>query len=282
MDHLAEHQAALATVLAQVSAWQSNGAWQALMDLAELGVALQKSQTPAMAQRLGDFVSDVGQITAQLSNPEVRQLLEQIAESGSTFTEAVQQLTQWQEDGTMRTLTEMTGLIGAVRKSLTPPMVERVGNLVAQLGTMADAATDPGMTAVLAQLSVHQVAVSQLLDALGQWSQDGTWNILVETIGMLRSLRDSMNPSMVQRVSNILSQATRLLDAAMDSGVPQAAERLNEQAALALAEARRDPSKVTLTSLYRALRDPEVQLGIKTVMALVKRVPTILGNLADS
>lgn len=81
---------------------------------------------------------------------------------------------------------------------------------------------------------------------------------------------------MAERLAIGVEEVTQALLKATESGLVDLAAKTISEAAVALQEAKTDTRKVTVTGLFKVLKDPQAQLGLKTAYGLLKRLPNIL------
>ena len=280
IDSVLEHENAIRLTLSQLADWHENGTWEALTELASLVTAFKESATPQMAERVGTLLSGAGELTAMVTGHESKAMLAEILEHGPALTTAVTQLEHWQHDGTWEALTEFTSLLTAFKSSATPQMAERVASMISSLGTLAGRATESDAMSAINFVLDNQEDIMSLFEQMIQWQQDGTWGTLTQWVGLIRGLTDSLNPLMVERVVTTVTQLGTLLNQMLTGGVTDMALNALSQLAKAQTEAREDPHKVTLGSLLRSMKDPEIQLGMKTLLNVLRRLPSILDPLS--
>ncbi|MHB1956045.1 MAG: DUF1641 domain-containing protein, partial [Sulfobacillus sp.] len=258
--------------------WQHDGTWDALTEMASLATAFKESATPQMAERIGTMLSNTGELAALATTHETKVLLEDMLEHGPALTTAVSQLDHWQQDGTWDALTEFTSLLGAFKSSATPQMAERVASLVSSLGTLAARATESDVLTGINYLLDNQDGMMRLLDQMLIWQDDGTWAAIVDFSSLIGAFRDSTTSQMIERVTSIVVEASRVLDSAIRAGLLDLGLKLLDAATKSVEEAKHDKQRITATGMLRAIKDPEVQVGLKTTINLLKRLPGILEN----
>ncbi len=256
----------------QVSS-ETLGEWTALL------TALRDSATPAMAERIGTMLSTLGQLTERVSEPAAMDILETIIEKHDALTTSLEQLERWQQDGTWTALTDFASLFTAVKNSATPPMAERIGTLLTQLGKLANKVAKTDALPLLDNLLDNQSELLAIMDQLISWQHSGTWDAIVEFTSLMKALQDSVSPQMSERVAQLAQQAGRGMNQMMDSGVVDLTADMISQLTDAFNEAQADSRKVTLGTMLRAIKDPDIQISLKTLMGLLHRLPGILDSL---
>ncbi|WP_053960531.1 DUF1641 domain-containing protein [Sulfobacillus thermosulfidooxidans] len=271
-----DHSAALTDMLAQLGQWHQDGTWKALTEFTALLTAVKNSATPAMAERLGTLLANSGDLATLLTDPDAKALVTETFDHSAALTDMLAQLGQWHQDGTWKALTEFTALLTAVKNSATPAMAERIGTLMSQFGTLATKATDSDALHAIDHLLDNQQGLLTMMDQLIVWQKNGTWNALVELTSTAKAIKDSLNPVMIERLATVAQQAGNALNQALTSGLLDLGLDLFEQLTDAFAEAQTDSRKVTLGSMLRMLKEPEIQVSLKTLFGLLRRLPTVL------
>ncbi len=276
IDSILEHENTIQLTLSQLDAWYENGTWQALTELASLVTAFKESATPQMAERMGTLLSGAGELTAMVATQESKTMLAELLERGPALTTAVTQLDHWQHDGTWEALTEFTSLLTAFKSSATPHMAERVASLMSSLGTLAARATETDAISAINFVLDHQEGMMSLLRQLIKWQKDGTWDAIVDFSSLISAFHDGATAPMIERVTDIVVEASRVLDNTIRSGLLDLGLKIMDAAANAATEAKHDPRRMTATGLLRSIKDPEVQLGMKMLINLLKKLPDVV------
>lgn len=275
-DSLDKHKESLDWVLDRLNTWVEDGTFQSLEEFARLLGAVRQGATPQMAERMGTLMTSAGGLVEQASRPEFQSLLATTLANEPSLEEIVTRLAIWQEDGTWNALVESAGFVKAVRDSMTPPMIERVGQLTADLGSLLADMTQKDTLTDLKALMSHHGALLESVQQLAQWQEDGSWKSLTELMGLLHAVTNSLTPSMMERMARFIGDAGQALSLALESGLLDLGVNLISEASQSLQDAKKDPRKVTITSLLRTLKEPEMQLGLKTALGILKRLPKVL------
>lgn len=278
LDTVFENESALQQTLAQLGAWHDNGTWQALTELASLVTAFKESATPQMAERIGTLLSGAGELTAMVGTQESKAMLAEFLERGPALTAAVTQLDHWQHDGTWEALTDFTSLLTAFKSSATPQMAERVASLMSSLGTLAARATETDAMSAIHFVLDNQESMMSLFRQMIKWQEDGTWAAIVDFSSLIGAFRDGSTAQMIERVAVIVVETSRVLDNAIRSGLLDLGLKIMDAAASSATEAKNDPKRMTATGAIRSIKDPEVQLGMKMMINLLKKLPDIVVN----
>ena len=128
-------------------------------------------------------------------------------------------------------------------------------------------AADP-MTKELA-LGLRQVA---------EWRANGTWALMEDMVNLAKSLYDSLSPALAERMTAFVVEVVGALDQLMSAGMLDVSVRLAGVGAESLAHAQDDHRRLTAARLWREIQDPDVQVGIKTLLHVLRRVPYLLGG----
>ncbi|MBT9260292.1 MAG: DUF1641 domain-containing protein [Clostridiales bacterium] len=176
--------------------------------------------------------------------------------------------TAW--DGEALVAGEFLSLLGAVRESTTPELVGRISRLVGEGLEALSLLADPQMKELLWELRAKGPALKDLLQTVTAWQEDGLLEALGDMGKLAMALRESTTPALAARLAQ---QGVDLLDAArVIERLKDEVPRFQEMAAEALAEARADARPVGVGGLLRLLRDPDVQLGLKFMVNLSRRI----------
>ncbi|POB10015.1 MAG: DUF1641 domain-containing protein [Sulfobacillus thermosulfidooxidans] len=280
VDTILEHEAVIQSTLVQLARWHQDGTWNALVELASLAAAFKASATPPMAERVGSLLSNMGELTALAASDEAKKAAQELIERAPSLTQAAAQLDVWQHDGTWDAIKEFTALLTAVKSSASPAMAERVASLLSSLGSLAARASEPETVSALNFVLDNQNAMMSLFQQMVSWQHDGTWAAIVDFSSLISAVRDSATTQMVERVSGIVVEASRALDGAIRSGLLDLGLKIMDAAASAVEEAKADPQKMTAMGLLRALKDPDVQVGVKMIINVLKKVPHIMEGVS--
>lgn len=176
-----------------------------------------------------------------------------------------------------RELDELATVVKALQDGTTSQMVERVVGLGERLLEAADLLARPGMLELLRELSGAARGLTELLQTLRMLQETGTLEALTQLTLLAGAFKNSATDAMATRVAGLAAAGLELADQAVSSGAGQMLAGLGRASGEALAEAERDPRPVTLWGLRGQLRDPQVQKGVKLLLALTRRLPGILG-----
>ncbi len=279
VDLLVTRQQTLQTVLDQLEQWRQDGTWTALTEFTALLAGIKNSASAPLAERLGTLAAQLGDLVGSATDPAAQALLTHALDHEPALSATVRQLAEWHQDGTWTAMTEFAALLAGIKNSASAPLAERLGTLAAQLGPVVTRLTDAETLSTLDQVLDQQATLRVLLDQLSRWQQDGTWDAVTNLMGLARALQDSLNPLMIERLMTTGTQLGTLVNQLLTDGVAEAALGALRQLGDAQAEARTDPRRVTLGSLLRVIKDPEMQTGIKTLIGFLRRLPAILEPL---
>ncbi|MDA8066429.1 MAG: DUF1641 domain-containing protein [Thermaerobacter sp.] len=176
-----------------------------------------------------------------------------------------------------RELDELATVAKALQDGTTSQMVERVVGLGERLLEAADLLARPGMLELLRELSGAARGLTELLQTLRMLQDTGTLEALTQLALLAGAFKNSATDAMATRVAGLAASGLELADQAVSSGAGHMLAGLGRASGEALAEAERDPRPVTLWGLRGQLRDPQVQKGVKLLLALTRRLPGILG-----
>ena len=164
-------------------------------------------------------------------------------------------------------------LVALLEDLATPALVERVATLTATLGQLAALVTEPQAYEASTRLARTLPALATAAEQLRQWQQDGTWDALTEMAGLVAAVRDLATPNLTARVAET---ATALPESALRAQQIGALDVL-AGVGVAMREARQaadgDTRRISLWNLGHAIAEPEVQRGLKLLLALAAALP---------
>ena len=248
---------------------------ETLQEWTDLLRELHASAEPATTGRIADMLSQLnpGSVRGGEAAPPEPGASPSIAQG------AWEQLRAWQNDGTWQVLVEGLSLLSASKSSVTAPMAERVATLMAEVAPLLVLASDPAAKTVMQDALDHASALSAMLSQLGAWYQDGTWQVLVEMTTLVRAMRDSVSAAIIERLADTGQDAGRALVKVLNTGLLDAVPLLAAAVTDAFGQTRTNPQRVTIRSMLRMLKDPDVQISLQTLFGLLTRLPKILEEL---
>ncbi len=246
-----------------------------LQELTALLAAIKDSATPGLAERISQILVSLGIPASAVDAEKARDLVETTMQTSDALVEAMRQLDVWYRSGVWSSLTEMTAVLTALRDSATPHMVERLAEVAGGWGAIA-AQAGPGVASTVDAVETHGDELARVIHQVGQWQHDGTWDALTDFIVLARGLRDSVTPHVMERLTTLMTAATETLTAGMDSGLLDISVRAADALSSAKHSAEKDPTRITATGLFRSLKDPEIQRGLKVMMAFLRQLPDII------
>ncbi len=116
------------------------------------------------------------------------------------------------------------------------------------------------------------------LRQVAEWRANGTWALMEDLANLAKSLHDSLSPALAERMTAFGVEVVGALDQLMSAGLLETAVRLADVGADSLAHAQADHRQLTAVRLWREIQDPDVQVGIKTLLHVLRRVPDVLGG----
>lgn len=246
-----------------------------LRELTSLLGALKDSATAGLAERISNLMGSLGAVAGEIEVGPASAIVETAMDNADGLTTVMQQLGDWQRNGTWKSLTETVSLAAALRDSATPHLAERLSSMAIGLGEIAGEA-GPGVAETVSAVEEHGANLAGMIRQVGAWQQDGTWDALVQWMTVVKGVSDSLTPHLVERVVSLASDAVIELRQAMDLGLLDLAMRAAQALPAAADAARTDGSRVTAMGLVRSLKDPEIQSSVKLMMALLRRLPQIV------
>ena len=168
---------------------------------------------------------------------------------------------------------ELSSVASAVADSVTPALVERVTALLTEFGVIGSRLASPAGLGLVESVADQAQELTQLLRQMSVWQANGTWALVENTAALVKALQDSVSPALAERVIDFLVPVVGSLSQMDSAGMLEAAVRLAEAAPDSLAHAREDRRRLTVVALLREVQNPEVQLGIKTLLQMLRRLP---------
>ena len=251
-----------------------------LRELGSLLAAVKDSATSGLAERISVLMGSLGAVVAQVEPIPASALVESAMENASALTTAIQQLGDWQRNGTWDSLTETAAVVSAFRDSATPQIAERLAGLAGALGHIAGE-VGPGIAETVSAMEEHGAQLAGMLRQIGEWQNDGTWDSLVQLVTLLKGLNDSLTAHLLERLASFATEAVIDLRDALDLGLLDLGVRAMKALHEATTAAQSDTSRVTLTGLIRSLKNPQMQHAVKIMMAFMQRVPQIVAELDE-
>lgn len=246
-----------------------------LRELAALLGAVRDSATPGLAERISTMIVSLGAVAAEVEPTSASALVEAAMDNAEALTATIQQLGEWHRTGAWGSLTETMALVSALTDSATPQLAERMAGLAVGLGQIA-AEAGPGVAQTVSAVEAHGNILADMVHQVANWQQDGTWKVLMDTVSLIKGLNDSVTSPMVERTLSTATDALLMLSATLDSGLLTLGIRTAEVFQAAVKDAATDTTRVSATGLLRSLKDPEIQRGMRIMLALLRRMPNLI------
>ncbi len=248
-----------------------------LRELTALLNAIKDSATSGLAERISNLMVSLGAVAAEVDAGPASTIVETAMDNADALVLAMKQLGDWQRNGTWTSLTEVASLVSALRDSATPQLAERLSSMAIGLGEIAGEA-GRGVAETVRAVEHHGENFAQMLQQLGTWQQDGTWDALMQVVTLVKGLNDSLTPHLVERAMAFVSDAVIDVGTVLDSGLLHVGVRAAEVLSEVTETVAVDTSRVTLTGLMRSLKEPEIQQSVKLLMGLLRRLPEIVAQ----
>lgn len=248
-----------------------------LNELMALLNAVKDSATPRLAERVTGMLTTLGMVAAEIEPEPAKILVGAAMDHAGSVADVLRDLDQWKRTGTWDALKDLLSFVTALKDSTTPALAERLTSMAVSLGQVAGEA-GTGVAETVSAAEAHGPELAHMIHQLGAWQKDGTWDALVEGAGLLRALKDSVSPQITERVVTFASDAVIDLREALDSGLLGMGIRATDVLHEAVASAERDTSRVTLTGLMRALKEPEIQYSVKVLMGFLRRLSKVVSE----
>lgn len=127
---------------------------------------------------------------------------------------------------------------------------------------------DDEMAALALQLKQSAPALTRLLKRVDELERSGALDTFLDLTEVAHALRISVSDSMVAQLSTAARNMLELADA-LALQAPALKQAIEEARAAATA----DKGRVGLLALARALKEPQVQYGLKFLLAFSRRLP---------
>lgn len=232
---------------------------ETLREWLEALTLLMSNVPPAEAERVGSMVTVLTQWSREqqpdgLSSP--------VGDSASPFA--------------ARTTRELSTLAAALTDSITPGVAERVTVLLTELSEAGSRLASPAGMALVESVVQEAPDLVRALHLLAEWQVNGTWEVFEGAVNLLKSLHDSLNPALVERIVGLLGDLLQTLNQAVSTGMLDSAVRLVDVATESLVQAQDDHRRLTVMGLLREVQNPEVQVGVKTLLQMLRKVPYVI------
>ncbi len=248
-----------------------------LGELTSLLRALKDSGTPGLTERISGLLAALGVVAAEVEPIAASTLVEAAMDNAEGLSTAIRQLGDWQRNGAWKSLAEAVSLVSALQDSATPHIAERLAAMAVGLGRIAGEA-GPGVAETVSAVEANGSQLAHLMRQVAAWQEDGTWDALAQFATLLKGFNDSLTPPIVERVVAFASNAAISLRDAIDAGLLDLGIRTMDALYETAKATREDTSRVTVMSLMRSLKDPEMQHAVKLVTGLLRRVPQIIAD----
>ncbi|MGE5675089.1 MAG: DUF1641 domain-containing protein [Mycobacterium leprae] len=129
----------------------------------------------------------------------------------------------------------------------------------------------PEMEALALQLKQSAPALTRLLQRVDELERSGALGTVLDLADVAHALRISVSDGMVAQLSTSVRIALELADQVMMQA-PAVQQAATEARAAAIADKRR----LGLLDLARALKEPQVQYGLKFMLAFAGRLPATM------
>jgi uncharacterized protein YjgD (DUF1641 family) len=129
---------------------------------------------------------------------------------------------------------------------------------------------------MLTSLFDHPDTLIGVLDQLTTWQSDGTWQRLLELVSLVMTVLDSLSIATIERVATTAEKAGRTLSTVMDSRAVPMSMALLDAVSDAWQDALGDRKSLTLVGILRLIKEPPVQLGLKTLFGVLRKMPQVL------
>lgn len=220
--------------------------------------------TDTMVERGVANLTRVSLLLDRLTGPGVERLLGRAAEPDAVAGLGALLDRVGQIDG-------LLAAVGVLTDGVTDAMVERGVRNLTRISLLLDRLTTPEGETLIEGLLAAGPALAAVVEKLAELERSGRLQRMLELLDFVGVLADSLTESMVQRLVGFLSG---LMEMASDSG--GLTSQLRRVSREAVADADRDGRVLGLFGLLAALKDPEMQRGIKLCLAMTRRAPQVL------
>ncbi len=172
-------------------------------------------------------------------------------------------------------------LLALLEDLATPALVERVATLTSSLGQLAVLLTESQSYEASARLARTLPALASAAEQLRQWQQDGTWTALTEVAGLVAAVRDLATPNLAARVAGTATALSESALRAQESGTLEVLAGLSAALRDAGRAADTDTRRLSLWNLRHAIAEPDIQRGLKLLLALLAALPRHLQTPAE-
>jgi uncharacterized protein YjgD (DUF1641 family) len=248
-----------------------------LHELTSLLMAIKDSATPGLAERITNIMVSLGTVAAEVDPRPASELVAAVMNEAEPLKATLRQLAEWHRTGTWQALTEIASVVAAFKDSVTPHLAERAATITANVGAVAGE-VGPGIAQSVAAVERHGDALARMVEDLGRWERDGTWDSLRQVVSLVKALTDSVTPQMLERTLAIVIEGVSALQDAFDSGLLTLGVKMAHALNVAAQAAETDTGRISATALMRRLKEPGVQRGMKVVMAFLRELPSVVNE----
>lgn len=166
----------------------------------------------------------------------------------------------------IETLKKLLGFSKSVIDSLNTGAIVSMTSTLSTYGVILDNFNTPEFQNLLIELSKHGEEFTDLVKTLSQMSKDGTLDSLIELATFAVAIKKSMNTEMIVKMINMIPEIVK-----STFTVEEIVEAVNESK-----EEAEKTGKVGIGTLFRTMRDPDMQYLINFMLIFAKKASGII------
>ncbi|ARM76166.1 DUF1641 domain-containing protein [Acidianus manzaensis] len=209
LEQLIELTPALNEVLKKVNELKESGTLDALINSAYLAKTLRDMLNDDAIENVGDIISSILEFGKAISDETIFNNLMLTLENSDALADFLEKLKVMKSDGTLDTLLTMAYSAKTLKDMLNDDAIQT-------LGTIVSSSLD-----LLKSISNHNEDVKMIIDKsntisdillrLDNIKQDGTLDVLFNSLYTLRTLKDMLNDDAIQNLGRYLSNMLEIM-----------------------------------------------------------------------
>jgi uncharacterized protein YjgD (DUF1641 family) len=173
----------------------------------------------------------------------------------------------------IKALRDFLNLGRALTGSLTSSQITNLASGLGEILPLLQTLSHPGVRKLILVLSESSDALGDLVELVTTYHQSGTIQNALELVTLVKVVRDALSAPAVAQLaetaSNLMVTGDQLVS---EVGGVEGIQRLIKSAKEACREAEEDKGTIGITGLLKALKEPGVQKGIKSLIHFAKKI----------
>lgn len=164
------------------------------------------------------------------------------------------------------TLKKLLTFSKSLIESMNTGIIANLTQTMTTLGVLVDTVNNPEMKKMIYELSSNTDELTEMINKLTDMYKDGTIDALVDLSNFIVSIKNSMTPEIILKMTHLIPEPKTI---SMLEKTLEATKEIKEQM-------DKEPPKVGVGSLLKAMKDPEVQYLLGYGILLSKRMANII------